>query len=109
MKKYLLLIILFSSIKTNAQTIYPCGVSGCIARWTFDAQEGGNLTTIQDWSGNNNHGNNNNIASVTGWKGILFTAGKFNGSTSFSQVPFNPNFISNQITAMALVKCDGFL
>lgn len=91
-----------------AQTTYPSGVTGCIARWTFDTQDGGGLTSILDASGNNNHGNNNFITQDKGWKGIVNTAGKFNGSSSYSQVPYNAMLKPTNLTIFALVKFDGF-
>lgn len=108
MKKYAFLFLASLSLGSKAQTIYPSGVSGCIGRWTFDATEGGGLASIQDWSGNNNHGNNNGISPVAGWKGGQFLAGKFNGTSSFSQVPANPIFNVSNISVFALIKFDGF-
>ncbi|MBK7689758.1 MAG: hypothetical protein IPJ31_01090 [Bacteroidetes bacterium] len=108
MKEFLLLLMSLMSLCGSGQTVYPSGVSGCIARWTFDVPEGASLATIQDWSGNNNHGTNNAITSVAGWKGGQFLAGKFNGTSSFSRVSANPIFNVNNISILALVKFDRF-
>lgn len=104
MKTITLSLLLFLSLFSTAQTIYPSGVGGCIARWTFD----GALPNIPDMSGNNNHGNNNSIISAPGWKNAANMSGKFNGVNSYSRVVNHPTLVSNQITAIALVKFDGF-
>jgi hypothetical protein len=95
-------------INAIAQTTYPSGVSGCIARWTFDASEGGGLTTIADVSGNGNHGTNNNISSTNGWKNITNTAGKFNGTSSWAEVVHNSMLNVSNVTMICLVKMNGF-
>lgn len=105
---FLLFIISFGTYNLHAQTTYPSGVTGCIARWTFDAQEGGILSNIADESGNNNHGSNNFITPAIGWKGFYNTAGKFNGTNSFSQVPYNSMLKPTNLSIFALVKFDGF-
>ena len=68
MKKIILtsLVLLFLN-QLDAQTLYPTGTSGCIARWTFDSDSVFS-TTISDVRGNNNNGTNNNISSVNNWK-----------------------------------------
>lgn len=55
MKKILTLIsslIFISPLIAQAQNVYPSGVSGCVARWTFDSEKGGALAAISDESGN---------------------------------------------------------
>jgi hypothetical protein len=109
MSKFSILYLLIFSTYCQAQTIYPSGVSGCIARWTFDAAEGGNLTTIQDWSGNNNHGSNNNIVSSAGWKGIPFTAGKFDGNSSYCLVPHSLTLNApTELTMISIINFSNF-
>ena len=105
----LLLCTLFMGTTTlKAQTTYPSGVTGCIARWTFNTEDGGGLTSILDASGNNNHGNNNFITQDKGWKGYVNTAGNFNGTSSYSQVPYNAMLKPTHLTIFALVKFSGF-
>lgn len=96
-----------SSFGLQAQTIYPSGVSGCIGRWTFDNERGSSLSQITDESGNNNHGISYDIIAADGWKGLPNTAGKFNGTSSYSRVPFS-NMGTSQVTAIALIKFDNF-
>lgn len=100
-------ILCLSAVDLQAQTTYPSGVSGCIARWTFDTQKGTTLTDITDESGNSHHGTNFDITSTNGWKGLPNTAGKFNGTSSYAKVPFT-NIGTPQVTAIALVKFDDF-
>ncbi len=78
-------LILFSIILTGgvrAQTMYPSGVTGCIARWTFDTPDQPFLTTLPDMSGNNNNGTPFGIATSSGFRNVPFKAGAFDGSTS---------------------------
>lgn len=110
MKRSLLLLTGFlclSTFELEAQTVYPSGVSGCVARWTFDNEKGSALQQITDESGNNNHGINYDITAADGWKGLQNTAGRFNGTSSYSRVPFS-NMGTSQVTAIALIKFDNF-
>lgn len=109
MKSILLLLACIISTTLFAQTIYPSGVAGCIARWTFDSPEGGILTTIDDMSGNNNNGSNNFITSTTGWKGYSGTAGAFDGTSSWSEVPHNNSLnCPTEVTMISLLKFNSF-
>lgn len=65
------------------------------------------LNNITDESGNNNHGTNYNITTTEGWKGLPYTAGQFNGTGNYAQVPFT-NLGTTQVTAIALIKFEGF-
>lgn len=103
----LAVILCLSTLYLRAQTMYPSGVSGCIARWTFDSQKGMALTNINDESGNSHHGTNHDITTTDGWKGLPYTAGKFNGISSYAQVPFT-NLGTSQLTTVALIKFEGF-
>ncbi|MBL7765366.1 MAG: hypothetical protein JNJ58_04700 [Chitinophagaceae bacterium] len=103
---YTLLLLIPNALLS--QTNYPTGTNGCVARWTFDAPEGGTLTTIVDASSNNNDGTNNFITSVPGWRSLPNKAGGFNGSTSWSEVQNNSNLNSNEITMICLAKMDSF-
>jgi hypothetical protein len=110
MKKVTLLLFLIISAIVNgkAQTIYPCGVSGCIARWTFDTTEVSMLDTLPDMSGNNNPGSVTDIASVSGFRNKLGAAGGFNGTSSFAEVVNNASLNPSQLTIITLVRFNGF-
>jgi hypothetical protein len=107
-KLFLSLILLVISESTFSQTNYPSGVSGCIARWTFDAAEGGVLDSIYDVSGNLNHGTNHNIVSTNGWRNVAGKAGDFNGSSSWSEVMSKAMLCPSEVTIIALVKMKAF-
>ncbi len=110
MKKlfYAVFLILFIVKQLDAQTIYPCGVSGCIARWTFDTTDVTMLDTLPDLSGNNNHGSVTDIASVAGFRNKLGAAGGFNGTSSFAEVSHNSSLNPSTLTIISLVKFNGF-
>jgi hypothetical protein len=102
-------IICTSNFQLLAQTIYPSGVSGCVARWTFDSQKGASLNNITDESGNNNHGTNYNITATEGWKGLPYTAGQFNGTSSYGLVSHNTSLnCPSEITMISLVRFNSF-
>ncbi len=107
-KLFLSFILFIVCISGFSQTNYPSGVSGCIARWTFDAAEGGVLDSIYDVSGNLNHGTNHNIVSTNGWRNIAGKAGDFNGSSSWSEVMSNAQLNPTNITTIALIKFYSF-
>lgn len=109
MKNFLALLILvlpFSSLQ--AQTTYPSGATGCIARWTFDTTDVTTLTTLPDKSNNNNHATPHNITSLSGFKGLAHTAGGFDGSSCFADAPHNPQLAPTQITVVSLVNFNSF-
>jgi len=106
-KKIASLICSIFILNSFAQTNYPTGTSGCIARWTFDQDENFN-STITDWSGNNNHGTNVNIFNETSWRGIPNRSGSFNGQNSKSEVSNSPQLSPNQISIIALIKFNSF-
>jgi len=109
MKKYSLLsLCLFSVFLSSAQTMYPSGVSGCIARWTFDTEEQSALLSLPDMSGNGNHGSTNNIATSSGFRDIPNRAGAFDGTSSYAQVPHAAMLNPSEITIISLVKFNGF-
>lgn len=102
-------ILCLSMLQVEAQSIYPSGVSGCVARWTFDSQKGAALTNIADESGNNHHGTNYSITTTNGWKGLPYTAGKFNGASSYALVAHHSSLdCPSQITMISLVKFYSF-
>lgn len=110
MKKlfYAVFLILCIAKQLDAQTIYPCGVSGCIARWTFDTTDVTMLDTLPDLSGNNNHGSVTDIASVAGFRNKLGAAGGFNGTSSFAEVLNKSILNPTNLTILSLVKIDSF-
>ncbi len=109
MKKSILLIIICLGIfVVSAQTTYPTGATGCIARWTFDVTEVSGLTPITDVSNNGNHAVNNNVTSSAGWKNIPKTAGKFNGTNSWGEVADKNMLKTTEFTLISLVKLDAF-
>ena len=110
MKKIVFLLGLTTTIvlEVKAQTIYPCGVSGCIARWTFDTTEVSMLDTLPDMSGNNNPGSVTDIASVSGFRNKLGAAGGFNGTSSFAEVVNKSILNPTNLTILSLVKFNLF-
>jgi Concanavalin A-like lectin/glucanases superfamily len=108
-KLFYLLFCLIYGLKVNAQTTYPSGVSGCIARWTFDTTENvTQLTSLPDVSGNNNLGTAYSITSVKGFRNKPNKAGGFNGSSSWSEVMHKSMLNPVHISTIALVKFKGF-
>ena len=91
----------------TGQTLYPGGIAGCVARFPFSNPEGTG-TLLTDVSGNANHGTPNNITPASGWRGMPNTAGKFNGTSSYGNVPFAANLNLTNLTQVALIKFDGF-
>src|ERR1700761_3794 len=95
----LIIIFLITSFAFNSisaqSTIYPSGVSGCIARWDFASN--GTITSVSDVSGNNNNGTAYNLTTANGFRNVPNAAMKFNGSTSYAQVPN-----SNQLCPQAM-------
>ncbi|MGI9192342.1 MAG: LamG-like jellyroll fold domain-containing protein [Chitinophagaceae bacterium] len=108
--KILLCLVLLITQKAMAQTTYPSGVNGCIARWTFDSVDVQTLSSLTDYSGNNNHGSVTDIASTNGFRNLVHKAGRFNGMSSFAQVtPLNNNqFCSSNLSVIALIKFNDF-
>lgn len=108
MKKFLFLFFnLFNCFILIAQTNYPTGTSGCIARWTFDQDETFQ-STIKDASGNNHHGTNVNILNGSSWRGIPNHSGSFNGNSSKSEVLGSSQLSPNTISIITLIKFNNF-
>lgn len=110
MKTSISILLLFLSIGTSeAQTLYPNGVSGCIARWTFDTTDVTMLTDLPDMSGN---GNNailvNDVASDFGFRNKPFSSGKFNGVSSYAKIPNSSLLCPSKLSIISLVKVNGF-
>lgn len=89
-----------------SQTVYPSGVTGCIARWDFSGT--GAFTSLADVSGNGNNGSVNNINATVGWLGNQGSAGDLNGINSGALVSNNAMLTPSQLTIVALVKVDSF-
>lgn len=87
-----------------AQTMYPSGVSGCVARWTFD----GAISGLTDQSGNGNNGLSLNIVSDSGWNGQVQGSGLFNGLNSKSVVPHSSSLDVQDFSIVALVRVKDF-
>lgn len=95
-------------ISSLGQTTYPSGISGCVARWTFDTTEVNTLTIVPDLSVNGNNGYPYNVASVPGFRYKPFSAGGFDGISSWVEVLHNTNQVSNEISIISLVKVNDF-
>lgn len=109
MKKLSLLVSAFICCSLlKAQTVYPSGVSGCIARWTFDTTEVATLTNLPDVSGNGNSGTVYNISSIDGFRNKPNRAGGFDGSTSWAEVMHDTMLTPSEMTIISLVKFNGF-
>lgn len=109
MNHYILFFaVMLLSVQVKAQTTYPTGVNGCIARWTFDSDETGSLIPIKDVSNNGNDAINTDVTVSAGWKNINGTAGNFNGTSSFGEVAHKSLLNPTAITIVALVKFNGF-
>ncbi len=69
---------------SDAQTVYPGGVTGCIARWDFTST--GSFSALPDVSGNSNPGATFNMNGSMGFRGHTNTAGNFNSTTTYATV-----------------------
>ncbi len=99
-------IVLLTSVVTIAQTSYPTGISGCIARWDFT--NSGTVTTLTDVSGNGNNGTTANITTGTGFRNLANRAMSFNGTNSIAVVPHSTLLSPSNISIVALIKASGF-
>lgn len=108
MKHLIACLFLLITTTISSQSIYPTGIGGCVARWTFDTTEVSMLTSVPDKSNNNNHGTPYLVQSVNGFRGKPFAAGGFNGNSSWVNVNHNSNLNSKELTILSLVKLSGF-
>jgi len=106
MKKIFLFTLLALSASANAQTTYPTGATGCVARWNFTS--GSTITTVPDVSGNGNNGTAFNLTTASGFRNIPNNAVRFNGTNSYALVPNSPKLTATQMTTVALVYLDTF-
>lgn len=105
-KLYLFTLLLLTFFKGNSQTTYPSGVTGCLARWSFD--NNGTITNVPDVSGNNHNGTAINLVSSPDFRNVANKAMYFNGTSSYSLVPHHPILNPQDITIVALVKPHSF-
>lgn len=101
-----LLLVAMAGNYASAQTTYPSGTTGCIARWDFSSS--GAITTLPDVSTNGNNGTAYNLVSAPGFRNLSNKAMKFNGTSSRAVVPHTSMLMPSRITMACLVKLDTF-
>lgn len=104
MNSILTLGLLGLSISSLAQgsSTYAGSIPNCVARFTFD----GNLLT--DSSASANNGVLFNTVSAVGWRDAPNEGAKFNGTSSYGNVPSSLSLKITNGTILALVKPTGF-
>ena len=108
MKKLLLISLLTGTVAAYAQTNYPGGIPGCIARWDF-AQSPGPVTSVLDVSGNGNNSSSvNSLFSSIGFRNVANKAMVFNGFNSSAIIPHTSLLQPTAITMVSLVRFNGF-
>ncbi len=110
MKKLFTLSLVLLGMHTQAQTMYPGFISGCIARYDFNSITSGPVSSLADVSGNGNHSAIvNDLTTTTDFRGRANKAMLFNGSSSSVFVPdapiLNPDL---EVSIVALVRSDSF-
>ncbi len=103
---YILPLVVVSAIQVKAQTTYPSGVTGCIARWDF--ANSGTVTSLPDVSGNGHTGTTNNITTATGFRNITNAGMQFNGSTSNAIVTGTSLLSPSSVSIVAVTNLDTF-
>src|SRR4051812_17846822 len=105
MKTLLPFLLFLCPVLSYGQTLHPAGVAGCIAHWTFTP----GITGILVDSSNNGHsGISHSITSVGGYRNRAAQAMRFNGSSSFVQVPTDTQLNPAAISIVTLIKFNGF-
>lgn len=100
--------LVFIAQSITGQTIYPSGVTGCVARWTFSNVTSA-TTQIPDASGNGNDAAASNLATFSNFKSIPNAAALFNGNAnSNALVPHSGTLNLNEVTMVAVVRPKGF-
>jgi gliding motility-associated-like protein len=99
-------LLMLLCVATSAQTTYPSGVTGCIARWDFT--NNGTVTTLPDVSSNGHTGTPTNISTGVAFRTIYNKAATFNGTNSGALVANTTLLNPTQITMIALVNFNGF-
>jgi hypothetical protein len=106
-KLFLFTLSVLSVYAGNAQTTYPSGVTGCLARWSFD--NNGTITgTVPDVSGNNHNGTPTTLISAPDFRNIGNKAAYFNGAGSHIVVPHNASLNPQNISIVSLIKPHAF-
>ncbi len=107
MKKIVpILAFMLVFFNVDAQTNYPNGIPGCIARWNFTNT--GPITSLPDVSGNNNNGAAYNLTAMDGFRNLNTKAMKFNGTSSYALVPSSAMLNPSQITIISVIRFHGF-
>jgi hypothetical protein len=108
-RNFFLSLLCFSSLGASAQTSYPGpgGIPDCIARYDFSTLTNGGAS-LTDISGNNHTGSVYNVTSISGWRGQLNSAMKFNGQSSYVQVAHTSLLSPQAVTMIGLVRPDSF-
>jgi hypothetical protein len=109
MKKSLLFFaFIIGSLNIDAQTVYPAGVTGCIARWDF-ANTGGPIASLPDVSGNGNNSSAvNALTAAQGFRNAPNKAMSFNGFSSSATVPHAAILQPAALTMVAVVRMNNF-
>jgi len=107
MKASGILFLLFIVINASAQTTYPSGVTGCVARWDFNSIDGV-IDSLPDVSGNGHTGAVTSLTAANGFRNVPGTAMTFDGTASYALVPNNSQLTLQQFTIIALVKFNHF-
>jgi hypothetical protein len=106
MKYFILAALLFFSLSINAQTTYPSGVTGCIARWNF--ANSGTVTSLPDVSGNGHNGTTTSVTSAAAFRNIANGAMQFNGTSSNAIITNTSLLTPSSISIVAVVNMDTF-
>jgi gliding motility-associated-like protein len=101
-----IVLIVLCNCKSKAQTTYPSGVTGCIARWNFT--NNGTVVTVPDVSLNGHNATPINVGTGVAFRSIQDKAMDFNGTNSYAWVSSTTMLNPSQMTIIALVKNDGF-
>ena len=108
MKRCILLAFAFGALNSYAQTMYPSGVTSCIARYDFATTQS-QITALNDVSGNNNNSSVvQNLTTAAGWRNKPNKSMAFNGTSSYALIPNSSSLTPNAITMVALVKMDDY-
>lgn len=105
MKKLLIIgaAVFVCAVSASAQTTYPNGVTGCIARWIFNSSDI-QSTVLSDMSSNGHNATTVSLASATGFRNTVGAAGRFNGVSSYAIAPHSTSLNPSQLSVVALVK-----
>ncbi len=99
--KLRLLFITATCIFTFNNLYAQISPAGLVALWKFDSNAG-------DSSGNSNHGTAHNVTYGTGKYGAANSAAKFDGTTSYIEVPYSSTMNLTRYSICATIKLTGF-